>query len=101
MSYESFRNRETWLVSVWGFVDGLAELYIENEDPENPTGATPQWCRDCFDMLVEDTYKTLPNGILKDFVDGCLQTIDWHELSGHVKDEIRNLYNPKPPFYNE
>ena len=52
-------------------------------------------------MLVEDTYKTLPNGILKDFVDGCLQTIDWHELSGHVKDEIRNLYNPKPPFYNE
>ena len=101
MSYESFRNRETWLVAVWGYVEGLAELYMENEDPANPTGATPQWCRDCFDMLVEDTYKTLPNGILKDFVDGCLQTIDWHELSGHVKDEIRNLYNPKPPFYNE
>ena len=100
MSYESFRNRETWLVNVWGYVEGLAELYMENEDPENVTGATPQWCRDCFDMLVEDTYKTLPNGILKDFVDGCLQTIDWHELSGHVKDEIRNLYNPKPPFYN-
>ena len=65
MSYESFRNRETWLVNVWGYVEGLAELYMENEDPENVTGATPQWCRDCFDMLVEDTYKTLPNGILR------------------------------------
>ena len=40
-------------------------------------------------MIVEDTYNKLPNGILKDFVDGCLQTIDWHELSMTVKDTIK------------
>ena len=89
MSYESFRNRETWLVNVWGFVDGLAETYIDTENPKDLTGASPQWSRDCFDMMVEDTYSKLPNGILKDFVDGCLQTIDWHELSITVKDTIK------------
>lgn len=89
MSYESFRNRETWLVNVWGYVDALADVYIENEDPKDVTGATPQWCRDSFDMMVEDTYNTLTNGVLKDFVDGCLQCIDWHELSFHVKEAIK------------
>jgi hypothetical protein len=41
-----------------------------------------------FDMLTESTYETIPNGVLKDFIDHSLQSIDWNEVLTHVKDTI-------------
>ncbi len=49
---------------------------------------TPQYCQDVFDMLIEGTYETIPNGVLKDFIDHSLQSIDWSEVLTHVKDTI-------------
>ena len=31
MSYESFKNKETWLLNVWGYLDEIANVWMENE----------------------------------------------------------------------
>jgi len=90
MSYESFRNKETWLLNVWGYIDEIASVWQETEAVNDAMtiNITPQYCQDVFDMLIESTYETIPNGVLKDFIDHSLQSIDWNEVLTHVKDTI-------------
>jgi hypothetical protein len=90
MSYESFRNKETWLLNVWGYIDEIANVWQETEGTNDARiiDITPQYCQDVFDMLIESTYEIIPNGVLKDFIDHSLQSIDWNEVLTHVKDTI-------------
>ena len=81
MSYESFKNKETWLLNVWGYLDEIANEWIETE---KPTGAKPMsisadYCLESFTWMVDHTLKKLPNGI---------STIDWREVAESVKDIV-------------
>lgn len=90
MSYESFRNKQTWLLNVWGYIDEIASVWedTEGEHNANVTDITPMYCQETFDMLTESTYEAIPNGVLKDFIDHSLRAIDWNEVLMHVKDTI-------------
>jgi len=95
MSYESFKNKETWLLNVWGYIDEIANEWIETE---KPTGAKPMsisadYCLESFTWMVEHTLKKLPNGIIADFVNDSISTIDWREVAESVKDIVREQEN--------
>jgi hypothetical protein len=59
MSYNGWRNRETWLVNLWYNPERKSDLEYIKED-------------------LDEQYDNLPNGALKDMID--LQSIDWREL---------------------
>jgi len=91
MSYESFKNKETWLLNVWGYIDEIANTWIETERPNGASVSdiTSEYCRETFEQFIEDTCNKLPVGIVQDFVNDSISTIDWYEVTNHVKDTIR------------
>mgnify|MGYP003640894189 CR=1 FL=1 len=90
MSYNPFKNRETWLLAEWGYADEIANVWITNEHPHGavPSSISEDYCRDSFMMCMEETYSTLPHGIIKEYVDAALAKINWHEVLIKVKDTI-------------
>ncbi|MDG1950591.1 MAG: hypothetical protein P8J32_07300 [bacterium] len=94
MSYEAFKNKETWLVEAWGLIEAIADVWIDNEaihgDPHcnSPTNLTEQYCRDAFVMLNEEAYSQLGNGILRAYIDHSTARVDWHEVLTYVKATI-------------
>ena len=91
MSYESFKNKETWLLNVWGYLEEIANTWIESQAQmgASVSDLTSEYCRDTFEEYIEEEYNNLPTGIVKDFVNDALATIDWNEVTRHVKDIIR------------
>lgn len=91
MSYESFKNKETWLLNVWGYLDEIANVWIENDQIHgaNVTDISPEYCKESFIMCIHDTLKKVPNGIVSDFIQNSLDIIDWREVADTVKDTVR------------
>ena len=75
MSYESFRNKQTWLLNVWGYIDEIASVWedTDGEHNANVTDITTNYCRDVFDMLTESTYETIPNEVLTHVKDTIIE----------------------------
>lgn len=95
MSYESFKNKETWLLNVWGYLDEIANVWIENDQIHgaNVTDISPEYCKDSFIMMIDETISQIPNGIVSDFVQDAISIIDWREVCDHVKDIVREEHN--------
>ena len=81
-TYNGWANRETWLVSVWGYIDTLVEMAKESGDV-----VTPEWCVMWFSDLTA-TEESKVDGILSDMLGGALNHIDWREISKAVNDEL-------------
>lgn len=95
MSYESFKNKETWLLNVWGYLDEIANEWMEGNQPEGAhvSDISADHCKEAFIDMVRDTLKKIPNGIISDFIEDALSTIDWREVAEHVKDIVREEHN--------
>lgn len=91
MSYESFKNKETWLLNVWGYLDEIANVWIENDQIHGAhvTEISAEYCKDSFIMMIDETLSKIPNGIVSDFVQDAISIIDWREVAEHVKDTVR------------
>jgi hypothetical protein len=91
MSYESFKNKETWLLNVWGYIDEIANEWIESDQPNGAhvSEISADYCKESFIDMVRDTLKKVPNGIISDFIEDALSTIDWREVAETVKDTVR------------
>lgn len=95
MSYESFKNKETWLLNVWGFIDEIANVWVENDQVHGAdvTEISADYCKESFIMCIDDTLRKVPNGIVTDFIQHSLDIIDWREVAQHVKDIVREEHN--------
>lgn len=95
MSYESFKNKETWLLNVWGFIDEIANVWMENDQVHGAdvTEISADYCKESFIMCIDDTLRKVPNGIVTDFIQHSLDIIDWREVAQHVKDIVREEHN--------
>ena len=95
MSYESFKNKETWLLNVWGYIDEIANVWMENDQIHGAdvTEITADYCKESFIMCVDDILRKVPNGIVTDFIQHSLDIIDWREVAEHVKDIVREEHN--------
>lgn len=79
MSYNGWKNKETWLVNLW-FGDYLQDLADEGERMD----------ADRIEQVVldyVDDMHTPDAGLIADFINMCLAEIDFHELARHYEVE--------------
>ena len=85
MSYNGWKNKETWLVNLW-FGDYFQDLADEGEvlDAER----LEQIVVDYTDETVKDQ-----SGLIADFINMCLAEIDFRELASHyeVEEELEEV----------
>ena len=78
--YNGWANHETWLVSVWEYVELMSETAKENGHQ-----ADAEWCKEFFEQLVaEDVPRHV--GVVSDLYLSALERIDWREIAEHVND---------------
>ena len=68
-TYNGWKNRETWLVRCW-----YGDTWTCVEDV------------DMTEILLEEKYEELGNGILQDMIDW--EAIDWKQLRSHVAEQV-------------
>lgn len=78
--YNGWANHETWLVSMWEYVELMTETCKENGHP-----ADAEWCKEFFEQLVavDVPHKV---SVVSDLYLSALEKIDWHEIAEHVND---------------
>lgn len=81
-SYNGWTNYETWLVSVWGFVDDFQQI-AEDDDMRQ---VTAQWCEDLFEEYVGGDIPR--DGIVSDMVRTSISRIDWYDIADHINSEM-------------
>ena len=83
MSYNDWKNKETWLVNLW-----LGDMLTMDRETGNEITA------DYIEMLVEDMVDGALNrgarsfsGFVIDVLNCALGEIDYHELASHYEEE--------------
>jgi hypothetical protein len=91
MTYNGWKNRETWLIGVWELTDYLAESIparVDNtqEAAELLEAAFGEWFYATYPQAQEP-------GLLADML--AISAIDWREIAEHIlsdrKDEAEEL----------
>lgn len=86
-SYNGWASYETWLVSVWEFVD----YFYDSAQDQGMTQVSKDWCKDMFmDMVSNDIPR---DGIISDLVNGAIDRIDWYDISDSVNDSLGRGFN--------
>jgi hypothetical protein len=84
--YNGWANYETWLVSVWNYVELMTETCKENGHP-----ADDEWCKEFYEQLVA-TEVPRKAGIVADLYLSALERIDWRDISNHINDTLNFNY---------
>lgn len=77
MSYNGWKNHETWLVNLW-FGDALLETASESRAP-----LTASDCREIVESYVDDAAHGL-DPMLCDLINSALGAVDWWELADYA-----------------
>ena len=91
MSYNGHKNHATWLVYVWEVIPLLAHEANEQSVLPEWEGVTYEWARETFDELIVCP-NTPDDGIIQDFVNAALLSIDWYSVAEDVKEYINENY---------
>ena len=84
MSYNGWKNKETWLVNLW-LGDGLTM------DQEAGFEVTADYIEQLVDDMVDgalDQEAGNFNGFVKDLLNCALGEIDYHEIAEHYDEEV-------------
>lgn len=90
MSYNGWKNKETWLVQLWMgdmFQDMANEGYYDGMDIDDIAERLEASVVDYTDDTVKEQ-----SGLIADFINMCLAEIDFRELAAHL--EIEEGYDP-------
>lgn len=78
MSYNGWKNKETWLVSLW-----LGDVFAA--DQEEGFEITAEYIESHIEMLLDD--ERISNSLISDLLNSALGEIDYHEIAAHYKTE--------------
>lgn len=88
MSYNGWKNKETWLVNIW-YMDSMPEYFAEMEQFE----VSADELRDAVQYLSEESeaLSQLPAGLLSDFIATCWADVNWYELAQHLNQALAEM----------
>jgi len=85
MSYNGWKNKETWLVNLW-----LGDMFTEDQE------AGTEITADYIEQLVDEMASALldgpdANGFMTDLLNCALGEIDYHEIAEHYEEELEDV----------
>ena len=88
MSYNGWKNKETWLVNIW-YMDSMPEYFAEMEQFE----VSADELRDAVQYISEESesLSQLPAGLLSDFIATCWADVNWYELAQHLNQALAEM----------
>jgi len=81
MSYNGWKNKETWLVNLW-----LGDVFAM--DQEDGLEITPEYIEDQVQMQIDNTFFGGPDEFIGDLLNCALGEIDYHEIASHYVKEV-------------
>jgi hypothetical protein len=88
MSYNGWKNKETWLVNLW-YMDSMPEYFSDmgqdHVEPEELKDAVVYIAEEC------EALSQLPAGLLSDFINTCWAEVDWKELASSLNESLAEL----------
>ena len=83
MTYNGWKNKETWLVNLW-----IGDLL--NEDQEEGIEITADYIEQVVDETASALTAVITNGLMTDLLNCALCEIDYHELAEHYVEETED-----------
>jgi hypothetical protein len=80
MSYNGWKNKETWLVNLW-----LGHMFAM--DQEDGLEITPEYIEEQVQMQIDNTFLGGPDGFIGDLLNCALGEIDYYEIASHYVKE--------------
>jgi hypothetical protein len=86
--YNGWTNKETWLVNLWYMFDmpyyftTIDQYHVEPNEMEE---AVKQVAEEC------EALSQLPTGLLSDFINTCWGQVNWHELTDHINETLKEM----------
>ena len=102
MSYNGWKNYETWDVALWldndeghyGYIRDRAADVREEHEHDNPNvlsrdaaGELADWLKDYVEELPEITAVTETASMASDLLSAALSEVDWHEIAEGILSE--------------
>jgi hypothetical protein len=82
MSYNGWKNKETWLVNLW-----LGDwLTCEQEEGQE---ISAEYVREMVNEMASAAGESDMNGLITDLLNCAIGEIDWHEIASHYQTEER------------
>ena len=87
MSYNGWKNKETWLVNIW-YTSDMPSVFSNCERYH----VEPFELADEVETLAyADAESQLNAGLLSDFVSTCWAEVDWHELADRMNETLAEM----------
>ena len=84
MGYNGWKNKETWLVSIW-HMDELA-MYLEENDVWEITSERFEG-----EIIADELYPMTCSGFIGDLLSISFAEIDWHELADAMNEKLADM----------
>lgn len=96
MSYQNFKNKETWAVHLWiGEDPYLSEAIVERIDPDDSKEDVEDIIQDVVTEYIRDLAygeeQNAPPNLASDLIETAISGINWRELASIRYEEFISL----------
>ena len=82
MSFNGWKNKETWLVNLW--LGDCFQEYIEAD-----IDVTPEFVKEMVESMINDMHDpSVEWNLITDLLNCALCEIDYHEIASHYVKEV-------------
>lgn len=86
MTYNGWKNKETWTVNLWLSNDEYSYFAVTNGARTRTVDELADHLKtSCEDLL--DEIENLKTGMFRDLLISALEDVDWHEIAAGFKED--------------
>ena len=82
MSYNGWSNWETWIISLY-----FGDLFADMAGDYTPDEWEAEILQSTVEEMLESENVPTSGSIVAEFVNGCMNSVNWHELADHFAPE--------------
>lgn len=88
MSYNGWKNKETWLVNIW-YMDSMPDYFADGDTFHVEPGELEESVR--YIAEESEALSRLPAGLLSDFINTCWAEVDWYSLAESLNETLKEM----------